>query len=126
MSPYRILVVDKDGREVILNSGLHRKKNVPGYKILINERPVKDVVIGQQSLFQNQTTPTQLAHRYINRDTSRIKARYGVARNNRMYDVLDKNGEVLNKEKLYTLQKTLKFAISQYIKENNLEIIEEL
>lgn len=125
MSPYRLLVV-KDGVEVILNSGLHRKKDVPGYTILINERPVKDVVIGQQSLFQNQTTPRQLAHRYISRDTSRIKASYGVARNNRMYDVLDKNGEVLNKEKLYTLQETLKFAISQYIKENKLEIIEEL
>lgn len=125
MSPYRLLVV-KDGKEVILNSGLHRKKNVPGYTILINERPVKDVVIGQQPLFQNNTTPRQLAHRYINRDTSRIKASYSVARNNRMYDVLDENGKVLNDGKFYTLQETLKFAISQYIKENKLEIIEEL
>lgn len=125
MSPYRLLVV-KDGREVILNSGLHRKKNVPGYTILINERPVKEVVIGQQSLFKDEITPRQLAHRYINRDTSRIKTTFGVARNERGYDVLDKNGDVLNDEKLYTLQETLKYAISHYIKENKLEIIEEL
>lgn len=125
MSPYRLLVV-KDGREVILNSGLHRKKNIPGYTILINERPVKDVVIGQQSLFQNQTTPRQLAHRYINRDTTKIKASYDVARNDRGYDVLDNEGKVLNDEKLFTLQETLKFAISEYIKQNKLEIIEEL
>lgn len=125
MSPYRLLVV-KDGKEVILNSGLHKKKNVPGYKILINERPVKEVILGQQSLFKNEITPRQLAHRYISRDTTKIKASYGVARNDRRYDVLDNEGKVLNEEKLFTLQETLKFAISEYIKQNKLEIIEEL
>lgn len=125
MSPYRLLVV-KDGKEVILNSGLHKKKNVPGYKILINERPVKEVILGQQSLFKNEITPRQLAHRYISRDTTKIKASYGVAKNDRGYDVLDNEGKVLNEEKLFTLQETLKFAISEYIKQNKLEIIEEL
>lgn len=125
MSPYRLLVV-KDGKEVILNSGLHKKKNVPGYKILINERPVKEVILGQQSLFKTEITARQLAHRYISRDTTKIKASYGVARNDRGYDVLDNEGKVLNDEKLFTLQETLKFAISEYIKQNKLEIIEEL
>lgn len=125
MSPYRLLVV-KDGKEVILNSGLHKKKNVPGYKILINERPVKEVILGQQSLFKNEITPRQLAHRYISRDTTKIKASYGVAKNDRGYDVLDNEGKVLNDEKLFTLQETLKYAISEYIKQNKLEIIEEL
>lgn len=125
MSPYRLLVV-KDGKEVILNSGLHKKKNVPGYKILINERPVKEVILGQQSLFKTEITPRQLAHRYISRDTTKIKASYGVAKNDRGYDVLDNEGKVLNDEKLFTLQETLKFAISEYIKQNKLEIIEEL
>ena len=125
MSPYRLLVV-KDGKEIILNSGLHRKKNVPGYKILINERPVKEVILGQQSLFKTEITARQLAHRYISRDTTKIKASYGVAKNDRGYDVLDNEGKVLNDEKLFTLQETLKFAISEYIKENKLEIIGEL
>lgn len=125
MSPYRLLVV-KDGKEVILNSGLHKKKNVPGYRILINERPVKEVILGQQSLFKNEITPRQLAHRYISRDTTKIKASYGVVKNDRGYDVLDNEGKVLNDEKLFTLQETLKFAISEYIKQNKLEIIEEL
>lgn len=125
MSPYRLLVV-KDGKEVILNSGLHKKKNVPGYKILINERPVKEVILGQQSLFKTEITARQLAHRYISRDTTKIKASYGVAKNDRGYNVLDNEGKVLNDEKLFTLQETLKFAISEYIKQNKLEIIEEL
>lgn len=125
MSPYRLLVV-KDGKEVILNSGLHKKKNVPGYKILINERPVKEVILGQQSLFKTEITARQLAHRYISRDTTKIKASYGVAKNDRGYNVLDNEGKVLNDEKFFTLQETLKFAISEYIKQNKLEIIEEL
>ena len=127
MSPYRLLVVDKDGNEIILTAGLSHKKITNKRYIYIQER-INNVKIGQQSLFDMKLSPKVIAHKYASSSTANIKSFYLAVRAQefRGYDVISPEDKVINDNMLPILQDCLHVAMKDYLKRNNLKMKEEL
>lgn len=127
MSPYRILVVDKDGDEMILTAALSHKNLINKRYIYIQER-INNVRLGQQSLFDTKLSPKAIAHKYASPSTANIKSFYLAVRAQefRGYDVISPENKVINDNMLPILQDCLHVAMKDYLKRNNLKLKEEL
>lgn len=127
MSPYRVLVVDKDGNKIILTAALSHKNLINKKYIYIQER-INDVKLGQQSLFDAVLSPKVIAHKYASRSTANIKSFYLAVRAQefRGYDVISPEDKVINDNILPILQDCLHVAMKDYLKRNNLKLKEEL
>lgn len=127
MSPYRVLVVDKDGNKIILSAALSHKNLINKRYICIQER-INNVKLGQQSLFDAVLSPKVIAHKYASPSTANIKSFYLAVRAQefRGYDVISPENKVINDNMLPILQDCLHVAMKDYLKRNNLKLKEEL
>lgn len=127
MSPYRVLVVDKDGNKIILSAALSHKNLINKRYIYIQER-INNVKLGQQSLFDAVLSPKVIAHKYASPSSAKIKSFYLAIRAQefRGYDVISPEDKVINDNMLPILQDCLHVAMKDYLKRNNLKLKEEL
>lgn len=127
MSPYRVLVEDKDGNQIILTAALSHKNLINKKYIYIQQR-INDVKLGQQSLFDAVLSPKVIAHKYASPSTANIKSFYLAVRAQefRGYDVISPENKVINDNMLPILQDCLHVAMKDYLKRNNLKLKEEL